>query len=172
VYTLADRLDDMRITATVDGGAVTATLTRRTRLHLEFAPGAYRRRSEAQLQRDLAVLASRLWANRMRGYYQALSDITGQHVTGEPPARDDRSRAYRAGRAELIAYGESADGRIRVQVRGMRDWQVTIASGTVRALTEHEFAARVAEVGQALLDDLRTKIRQLKRQAFGARSPG
>jgi hypothetical protein len=30
---------DMRVTATVDGGAVTATLTRRTRLDLEFVPG-------------------------------------------------------------------------------------------------------------------------------------
>jgi hypothetical protein len=169
VYTLADRLDDLRVTATADSGDITATLTRRTRLRLEFAPRVYHRRSEVQLQHDIEVLARRLWVNRMRGYYQALSDITGQSVTGEPPARGQLGQRYRAARDELTAYGQSGDGRIRVQVRGMRDWQVAIAPGTLRALTAHEFAAGVAEAAQGLLDDQRRKIRELRRHVFGAR---
>ncbi|GAA1811050.1 hypothetical protein GCM10009682_35800 [Luedemannella flava] len=164
MYTLGERLDDLRLIAATDDGAVTAILTQRTNLRLQFAPGAYRRRTDAQLEFDLRVIATRLWVARTRAYYEALSDIKGEKITTERPAYGSRSQQYRTERADLTAHGACADNRIKVRVHGLRDWDVSIQPGTTAALSADEFVDRVGQATRSLLDDLQGKVRELKRR--------
>jgi hypothetical protein len=164
---LADRLDSMRVRATARGGWITAELHHRTEIRLTFGAGSYRRYSEQLLEQDLTSLARALWAGRMKAYYQAVSEAFEEPVSGERRPVTPRDVEYRNARDDLVARGESADGRIVISVRGMRNWVVRIAPGTLRTLTEDEFAEATGAAGEALVRDQFARIRALKNRIYG-----
>jgi hypothetical protein len=159
---LADRLDSMRVRASSPDGSITGELRDRTQVYLSFAPGSYRDYDEASLEEQLAGLARLLWASRMKEYYAAASEAFGEKVTKEPPPVSPRDAAFYEARDELVAEGRSADGRIHIAVRGMRTWTIRIKDGTLRALDQEAFSARVREAAGMLIDDQLTKVRALK----------
>lgn len=156
----------MRVQATSPDNMITGELRDRTEVYLSFAPGSYRQYRTASLEEQLAGLARRLWVGRMRKYYEAMSEAFGETITKEPPPEGQRDADFHAARDELVAEGHSADGRIHVAVRGMRHWTVRIADGTVRRLTEEQFAAGVRDAARELISDQFAKIRELKREIY------
>lgn len=164
---LADRLDSLRVRATARGGRIAAELHHRTEISLVFGAGSYHRYDERLLEQDLASLARALWAGRMKAYYQALSEAFEEPVTGEPRPVTPRDVEYRNARDRIVARGESSGGHIVISVRGMRDWTVRIAPGTVTALTADEFADEAAAAGGALVRDQFAQIRGLKDRIYG-----
>lgn len=163
---LSDRLDRMRVQASSPDGMVTGELRNRTQVYLFFTSGNYRDYDEATLEHQLVGLARRLWAGRMKEYYAAVSEAFGETVTKESPLVSPRDVAFHEARDELVAEGRSADGRIHIAVRGMRSWTVQIKDGTLRALAEEEFAARVREAASALISDQFAKVRALKLKIY------
>ncbi|HEY9474547.1 MAG TPA: hypothetical protein VIS06_11950 [Mycobacteriales bacterium] len=163
---LSDRLDGMRVRASSPDGMIVGELRNRTEVYLSFVDGTYRRYGKQALEDQLAGLARRLWAGRMREYYAAVSAAFGETIRGESPATGQRDVAYYAARDDLVAEGRSADGRVYVATQGMRNWTVRIADGTLRALTEEEFAVRVREAAGELIRDQLGKIRELKQQFY------
>lgn len=163
---LSDRLDRMRVVASSPDGAVTAELRGRADVHLTFVPGRYRTYDEAMMEQQLTGLAQRLWARRMREYYAAVSEALGETITKESPPLSPRDVKFHEARGDLVAVGESADGRIHLRLRGMRSWTVQIKNGTVRALSEDEFAARVREAARLLINDQFAKVRALKLKIY------
>jgi hypothetical protein len=166
VGVLSDRLDEMRVQATSADGAIVGELRNRNEVHLTFAPGSYRRYNELTLEDQLIGLARLLWAGRMKKYYAAVSEAFGETVTGEPRPVGPRDVAYHAARDELVAEGRSADDRVHVAVQGMRRWTIRIKRGTVRALSEEEFAVRAGEAASELIRDQFSKIKELKRRIY------
>ncbi|GIG91435.1 hypothetical protein [Plantactinospora endophytica] len=164
---LAERLDDMRVRVSAPGGRIVAELRGRADVRLSFTPESYRYCDERELERQLEGLGKLLWAGRTREYYAAASEAFGATITGEPPAVSLRDQDFCSARDELVAQGRSSDGRIHLAVRGMRIWTVRVADGTVRSLTEEEFAARVSEAAGELIRDQFAKIRVLKHRVYG-----
>lgn len=103
----------------------------------------------------------------MREYYAAVSEAFGEAITGESRAVSPRDHEYHSARDELVAEGRSSDGAVEIAVRGMREWTVRIADGTLRRLNEQEFAPRFAEAAAELIRDQSTKIRALKNRIYG-----
>nr|MDT0657600.1 hypothetical protein [Micromonospora sp. DSM 115978] len=165
---LSDRLDNLRLRVELPGGGIVAELVGRSEVRLSFAPGRYARYGERELEAHLASVGRLLWAERMRAYYAAVSDAFDERVTGEPKPVSPRDRDFQAGRDALLAEGRSGDGRIYVGVRGMRFWVVHIAAGTVRLLTEPEFAERAAEAARELITDQQARVRALKDRCYGS----
>lgn len=164
---LSDRLDGMRIRASSPDGAVTAELHDRTQVDISFVPGSYRDYDETTLEQQLVGLGRRLWVGRMKEYYAAVSEAFGETITKEARPVGRRDVAFHKARDELIAEGRSADGRVHLQVRGMRSWTVRITNGTLHTLTEDAFAARVHEAAAALIGDQFAKVRELKLEIYG-----
>lgn len=164
---LADRLEAMRVRALAPGGGIGGELRGRDQVHLSFPPGRYHWFNERELEQQLAGLGRLLWAGRMKKYYAAVSEAFGEPVSGESPPISPRDQDFYAARAELTAEGISADGLVRIQVCGMREWTVRIANGTIRRLTEEQFTVRVQEAATALIRDQFAKIRFLKDRYYG-----
>jgi hypothetical protein len=164
---LAERLAALRVHAALPTGDLAGEFSTRDGVHISFAPFTYDYMDERELEHKLGALARLLWAAQSRAYFAAVSDAFGQAVTKEPPAMGQRDQEYDRARAELLAEGGSADGRIRVTVRGMRDWSVEIADDTVRTLTEQAFTQRVREAAAVLLHDQIMKVQMLKARIYG-----
>ncbi|GID91351.1 hypothetical protein ACFQFC_10855 [Amorphoplanes digitatis] len=163
----ADRIDTMLVRASTPDGAIAGELRDRDRLTLTFRQGWYDLCDDHDLERRLAVLANLLWVSRTREYWRAFSDVTGQTVTGEDRPISARDVDWRAERDELVARGYSADGRISVKAVGMRQWEVHIAPGTVRGLSEHEFAAAAAQAAGELINHQFAQIAALSNKYYG-----
>lgn len=92
---------------------------------------------------------------------RAVMDAHGfDRYTAVDPPISPRHREYLERGAELIADGESADGRIRVRTRAMQDFKVRLAPETFRTFNQTHFlvAANSAVV------DLKTNYTQVLRE--------
>jgi len=141
-------------------------LSDRTRVQVTFQPVVYRRYDPGELERHLENLATRLWANRMRGYYAAVSEAFGETITGEARPISQRDIDFHRARDEMLTEGRSRDGRVTVTLRGLRDFRVRLAPGTTRELTEQQFADAVEEAAGELLRNQRERIRDLKLRTY------
>jgi hypothetical protein len=171
VGVLADRLAGMRVHASLPDGGVSGEFSAERGVDISFAWGTYRTLDERELERRLASLARLLRVAQAREYYAAVSEAFGQTVTKELPPLTPRDVAYDKARAELVAEGWSADGRVGVTVHGMTAWRFRIADGTLRLLDEREFADRVRQAGAELLRDQAAKIQALKAQIYHREGP-
>jgi hypothetical protein len=102
--------------------------------------------------RDLEALARALWAARTREVLRRAG------LTREPAPIGRRAEEYVRRRAQIVACGQSRDGKVRIRARGMRDWSVT---GDITA-------ERVQEAAEALIADQQGKVRALKRAIWAA----
>ena len=103
----AERIETMRIRASLRDGAMTAELGDRDQLSLAFREGFYNLCDDSDLERRLGMLASLLWVARTREYSRIYSDVTGDHSTGEDPPIDVREAEWRTARDALAATGSS-----------------------------------------------------------------
>jgi hypothetical protein len=158
---IADRLDGLRVRASVADGGIRGELRGRASVEVTFAPWVCRMLDERSLERHLAALAKLLWAARMRDYFAAVSEAFGETVTREPPAAGRRDVEFVQARDRIVARGSSVDGRIAIEVLGMRAWRVTVADGTLRA---RELPQQVREAAEALIQDQLRQVRLLKRE--------
>jgi hypothetical protein len=155
---LGERLDAIRLRVEVPGTEIVAELRRRDDVTISFGPDRYQWLGERDLEHHMASLARLLYTAWVRAYRNALSDA----FLDAMGATDQRDRDYLTARAQLRERGVSGDGRITITAVDMRDIEVRIIDGTLRVLTEQQFAASTREAVTALLNDRRTKVRELK----------
>lgn len=162
---LSDRLDQIHIHASVQNGAVSATLRRRDHVTVEFAPGHYQRVPEHELERQLAQLARLLAARRDAEYRAAWSALADADIRESTPI-GRRDHEFETGRKSLTAEGRSADGRLAISVRGGTDWTVSIQPGALDTLDQTQFSDAVAQAATAVISDQLTRGRALAVAAF------
>ena len=163
----AERIETMRVRASLRDDAIIAELCDRDQLTLAFREGFYNLCDDGDLERRLGLLASLLWAARTREYSRIYGEVTGDYSTGEDPPADVRETDWRAERDALVVTGSSADGRITVHAAGLRQWQVTLRPGTTRALGERQFAVAVGEAAGELIRDQFAKLAALSLKYYG-----
>ncbi|WFE23647.1 hypothetical protein O7621_10445 [Solwaraspora sp. WMMD937] len=164
---LADRLDNMHVTAVAPGGAISGELRGRDCVRVTFAAGRYQWLDERYVEQQLAALGRLLWAGRMKAYWAAVSEALGTPVSGEDPPVGPRDVDYQSARGGIVAEGRSDDGSVQIEVRGMRDWTVRIVPGSLRRFREDEFSVRVQQAATALIRDQFAQVRSLKDSIYG-----
>ncbi|MGN9910981.1 hypothetical protein ACTMTJ_25825 [Phytohabitans sp. LJ34] len=150
-------------------GCVSAVLTHPSELDVTFTPGCYGRYREDTLERQLAAVATGLWAGHRRGFLAALSEALGEPARGDGQELDSErdSQGYREAVAAVVADRRSPSGRIRATTTALVRWDFEISPGTVRALSEEEFRQELLAVGRATLDDFFAQVRELKDEHYG-----
>jgi hypothetical protein len=161
---LGDRLDAIHLRVRVPGTDIEAELRDRGTVTISFGEGGYQWLSERDLERYMANLARLLYTAWVRAYRDNLSEAF-RSALDDPP--DQQEQDFLDARAQLHEHGASGDGRITISAVDMHDITVRIVPGTLRALSEHEFAADTTEAVTALLADRRAKVRELKMRYFG-----
>jgi hypothetical protein len=164
---LADRIDSMVVRASTPDGAITAELRDRDRLSMTFLQGWYALCDDSDLERRLTQLANLLFVARTREYWRTFSDVAGELVLGEDKPVSERDLDWRDERDEMVVRGYSADGRVSVKAVGMRQWEVHLTPGTVRELSEEQFAAAVGQAAGDLIRDQFAKIAALSNKYYG-----
>ncbi|WP_051367212.1 hypothetical protein [Hamadaea tsunoensis] len=160
---LADRLDRIHLRVRVPGTDISAELRNREEVSISFGHGVYDGLSERDLEHYLASLARLLFVAWQRAYSEALSESFREALVG---ADSDEDRAYLRARGEMVSTGASNDGRVTVTGRAMQDVEVRIAAGTVRELTEWQFAERVHEAVVVLAKNHMDQIEELKKRYY------
>jgi len=153
---IADRLDSLRVHASVMDGGICGELQGRTTVRITVAPWVVV--NDRGLERHFESLARLLWAARMRAYFAAVSEAFGERVTREPVPVGSRDVAYRTARDGIVARGSSRDGRVVVEVLGMRQWRVA-----VRGAADTALGSAAQEAAEALIRDQIRQVRGLKR---------
>jgi len=159
---ISERVDGMVVRATSPNGSITATVRGMDAIEVSFAPGFYQRASEQEMETQLAQVARLLWANRMREYQAILDDESGGGLIVDAPGADRLDDQFYEQRENLVAEGRSADGRVRVTVRGMRDWSVHISPGAIDQMREQEMLSAAVQAAEALIRDQMVKLNELK----------
>jgi hypothetical protein len=155
---LGERLDAIHLRVRVPGTEIEAELRDRRDVTISFGPDSYDWLSERDLEQYMASLARLLYTAWVRAYKDALSD-SFLEAAASP---DQRERDFLAARAEVRASGASSDGRVTISAVDMHEITVGIPRGTLRALTEVQFAAATREAVVALLADHMSKVNELK----------
>lgn len=161
---LGDRIDAIHLRVRIPGADIEAELRDRTDVTISFGDGCYQWQSERDLERYLASLARLLYTAWVRAYRGALPEA---FLAARDDLPDRQEEDFLAARAELREHGASRDGRITISAVDMHDITVAITRGTLRELSESEFAADTREAVRALLADRRAKVRELKMRYFG-----
>ncbi|NUT21389.1 MAG: hypothetical protein HOV77_19620 [Hamadaea sp.] len=164
--TFGERLAAMRVRVTLPSGLLHAELRGRSEITIVFEPPTYQRFNEEALEDSLANLARMLWAARTREYYALLSAAAERDINSEVESDDQADTDYREARARLVVTGKSPDGRITITARGMHDWKVTIAPGTLAALSEEEFCDQTAAAAAELISDQYAQVAALKADIY------
>jgi hypothetical protein len=168
---MADRLDSMVVTANSPDGQVTATVSKREQVDIEFRRGAYRRYDERTLEHQLARMATLAWIGYRRGYFEALSAANGETIRGDEEEWDANRRRFQQARAAVVAEGASPTGWIRAEATGLTHWRVRIEDGALTQLTEDEFRSEARGTVAALLMDYDEKMLALKDEFFDLNLP-
>ena len=165
--TYADLMDALTLRVTSPDGQLAATLTGRSKLDIAFADGSYSRYTERALEEQAKYLLQSVFSAQRRAHFDALSKAQGRMITEEPPPADNRGKRYRELVAEAVATGDSRRGTVRVGNRGITEWKVRIADGTLGRLSSQEFTGELGSALQAMLRELFVKRGQLRREAYG-----
>lgn len=154
---LAEQLDGIKVQASTSGADIRAELSNRSQVVLSFGEGVYEFISEHALEQALSRLARQLCTGWVRQYQEAISTT---HLDDQPKGQRDYD--FQEEVRAVSASVESSDGRISLSTVGMQDFTATVRRGTVRSLSEGEFAARVAEVAPQLIRQYQAKVLELK----------
>jgi hypothetical protein len=152
---LIDRLRRLSIQAWSPDGGVRGSVRDRLRVEISFAPDAYRRYSEPALGHQLAQLAAVLRARYRREYAATVAAYHGTDLVTDDEPRDVE---FRERTAALVARGDSARGWVSARSRALVGWEVTVADGAVRTLSQAEFLAEVDGAAAAILRDWQNKV--------------
>lgn len=158
---LAERLDGIRVRVRAPGTEIDAELRNRTGITVSFGESVYDFIDESALERALAGLARLLWAGWQRQYRAAI-DETNLNIEVD----DLRDSNFFADRAKVEAIGKSNDARITITATGMENFTVHIKPGTVREISEDQFAENASEAAAKLIQDFQVKVDDLKKRYY------
>ena len=158
---LAERLDGIRVQVRAPGTEIEAELRRRTGITLSFGESVYDFIDESALERALVGIARLLWTGWQRQYRAAI-DETNLNIEVD----DLRDSNFFADRAKVEAIGKSNDARITITAIGMESFTVHIKPGTVREISEDQFAANASESATKLIQDFQAKVDELKKRYY------
>lgn len=159
---LAERLDNIRVRANAPGMDIEAELRNRSEFTLSFGASVYEFIDEDALERALASLARLLYVGWQRQYREAIAETA---LDIEPD--DGHDFRFQEESRVIESCGESGDGRVALSAVGMDEFTARIKRGTVRELSEGEFAARTAEAATLLVEDYQAKMAELKVRYYG-----
>lgn len=154
---LANRLDNIHVRVRIPGADISAELRNRTDITLEFAEGVYEFISEPILE-GLLESGARLLFTGWRRQYLAAIDETGLSIDAD----DQHDLNFMAERAEIEAFGRSADQRITVSTAGMKEFNVNLKPGTLREVSEAEFSDSIGRASAEMISDFQRKVSDLK----------
>ncbi|GIF23170.1 hypothetical protein BJ973_000474 [Actinoplanes tereljensis] len=161
--THAERIDAIRFQVQVPGTQISAELSRRDQIRIDFGSGAnYRQLSDSDVEHYLGALARLLFANWLRAYRQTLDE----HIVIEPGIDNWQDREFYEAREKIVGQGASADGRIQLIGDGLRNVTVKLAPGTVSRLSEDECADGVRVAAAALIEDYTGQVAELKERIY------
>jgi hypothetical protein len=157
----------MSAEATSAGHGLSARLDGRNQVRVAFPPGVYRSLTEGAAGRELAQVARALWVRRTASHQDMLRREFGADAPYEVPPSTAADHEFDRLLATLVAEGFSADGRIRVATRGLAQWKVALAPGTLRSLREIEFERGVNEAATALAKNRAERVAELRDRVYG-----
>ncbi|BCY11933.1 hypothetical protein [Actinoplanes sp. L3-i22] len=160
---LSARLDRVLVHASAPGGGVHGEIRGRGDVDIHFSSGFYGSVADSELERRLGQIAQLLWVEYLREQRAIRSEL-GIFEFVDDPVRDTR---FTCERDRITATGQSDDGRISVSTEGMRRWRVSVADGTVRLLSEHDFRAGLRTAVVCLIADQSRQIIELKGRVYG-----
>jgi hypothetical protein len=171
VGVLAERMERLVVRVQSPDRYISAVLSHPLHLDVTFTPGTYRRYREHALERQLDVVATRLWTGHRRGYLHALSEALGEPDRGERDQDamdiDPHSRRYQEAAASIVARGESPGRDIHVTTTALVRWEFAISTGTVHRVGEDQFRRDLVIAARSVLDGYLAQVRELKNEHFG-----
>ncbi|WP_213452293.1 hypothetical protein [Rhizomonospora bruguierae] len=170
VPSVSDYLARMVVEVRSPDQQITARVTNYTQVDVSFRPEAYDRYREDDLAHQLARLGGTAWVAYHRGRseaYRRSQNLTAEELrAAERPPTDPKQRAYEEELNAVEGVGRSPDGAVRIDARGMTQWTVRIAPGTIRRLAERAFLAGLHAAVEGLFADRQMKIILLKSRYF------
>ncbi|MFD0972029.1 hypothetical protein [Plantactinospora endophytica] len=160
---MADRINAIHVHASAPGGGVHGEVRGHSGVEIYFSSGYYDQANERQLERQLESLARLLWTARERALRTSMEEL---NVYSDESILSYEDETFHEERAQMIAAGQSDDDRISVSVRGMQEWRVQLAAGTLDALNERSFLAGLQIAASRLIDDQLQQINQLKVRVY------
>lgn len=160
---LEDRIGLLVVDARSPDGHVSARVQGRGSVSVGIDRGEYGRYDESGLAHQLAQLATVAWARYRRLYSETLEDYAGTPSEAEDSAQE---RTFAERSEQLECSGRSAGGDIELRTRGLRQWDVTIAPGTLARLPEHTFVAELSGAVAEVLADHRARMVLLTDELF------
>ncbi|MFD0558246.1 hypothetical protein FB566_3545 [Stackebrandtia endophytica] len=169
---LRDRLDSLKVNVTSPDGQIKARLVGGDDLKIAFRPGAYKQYGERELEHQLERLAVLAWVGYRRGYFQAMSESSGESISEvQKPHWNAKRRRYTEAVAEMVAQGESQSGVIQAKSKGYAFWKVRIEDGTVDRMDEQQFLSEALSTFQQVRIDGERLRTLLKDEHFGLNIP-
>lgn len=159
---IADRIAQLRVEVTSPGKNLKAILDGHGTLFIGLRPSSYERLTEMGLATQLADVL-----DLVSEAYQSAMDRIVDVATGRPSVRgreewDAKRRRYFIEREEIKAYGRSPSGHIELDLFELRQWNATIAPGTLNELSRHDFEQEAEGAVTAALADFSRQEFQLK----------
>lgn len=168
---LTDRLDNMVLRVMSPDNMIMAKVEKRFSVSLAFRPDTYASYRPTVLEHQLARLGTLVWTGYQRGYYMALSEATGQKITGPGKTWDPNRRRFREEQAATVFKAVSPGGWIRCENVGMLNWSVRLKDGALDRLDERAFVSEATETVRRLIADYRAKMIVLKDEHYGLDLP-
>lgn len=160
--TVREEFDQQPISVATPSNRVFVTLVGTHDVRVGFAEGFYAATSDREMAAELTRAARLTFVARTRAFYAALGSAAGHRVEPGRRSLDRQSQAYHDGLERLVAEGTAADGRLRMVGVGLSSFTVTVAPGTVAALSESEFAEACRAGTLDFLADHLRRIAELK----------
>lgn len=169
MHDLGDEFLSLTVTATSPDGQISARFGEQGKaVELAFRPGAYRRYSDTSLAHELARLAMRVMARYVRAQQKLIDDAVPDVLHDDGIEYGYEDREYRRHMTTIKAAAESPDGRIAVVSHSLARWDVRIADGTVRGMTEEAFKAGLLRAVQDVLAQHQREVLELAGEHYGA----
>ncbi|MDW5326430.1 hypothetical protein [Plantactinospora sp. KLBMP9567] len=160
---MADRINAIHVHASAPGGGIHGEVRGHNSIEIYFSSGYYDQANERQLERQLEGLARLLWTARERALRTSMAEFNVHPDESISSYEDER---FHEERAQLLAVGCSDDDRIVVSVRGMQEWRVQLAAGTLQAHSERSFLAGLQVAATRLISNQLQQVNQLKVQVY------
>ncbi|AVT36670.1 hypothetical protein [Plantactinospora sp. BB1] len=160
---MADRINAIHVHASAPGGGVHGEVRGHNGVEIYFSSGYYEQANERQLERQLEGLARLLWTARERAHRASMAEFNIYPDESISSYEDER---FHEERAQVVAIGRSDDDRIVVSVRGMQEWRIQLAAGTLQALDERSFLAGLQVAVTRLISDQLQQVNQLKVRVY------
>jgi hypothetical protein len=164
-----NQLDPLKLivaTAQSPDGRIMAKVSDGDRVELRFRARTFPGYEAGELGNQLSHLATRLWAEYQRSYYRALSEAVGEDIRDSERETSPRAANFRKAQAELKIEATSPRKEVRLVTVGLMRWQVRVAPGIGRRLTEEAFLDEISRTLRALLAAYYDRVLQLRDTYF------